>query len=106
MVTLHSIPDMTKKGIVTLSQSRTAHCFDIASYRSTLHSKKSKNDLGADDEGETKVKKDLLVVGCRKKVVVYGLGKGGMKDGLVSGPCLPGPRLTIRNSISPIPHAR
>ena len=79
-MTLHSLPDLPNKGIVTLSQARTAHCFEIASYTTTLKTKKSKSDLTSNTEGETQVKRDLLVVGCRKKVVVYG-SRGGIKDG-------------------------
>lgn len=73
---------MNKKAIVSLSQARTAHCFEIASYTATLKSKNGKNDSNADSEGESQVKRDMLVVGCRKKVVVYGTGKSGIKDGL------------------------
>jgi hypothetical protein len=71
---------MSKKAIVSLSQARTAHCFEIASYTATVK-KNSKNDPN-DSEVESQVKRDMLVVGCRKKVVVYGTGKSGIKDGL------------------------
>jgi hypothetical protein len=71
---------MTKKAIISLSQARTAHCFEIASYTATVK-KNSKNDPN-DSEVESQVKRDMLVVGCRKKVVVYGTGKSGIKDGL------------------------
>lgn len=71
---------MSKKGIVSLSQARTAHCFEIASFTATLRPKNSKDEPNQDDE--SKIKRDMLVVGCRKKVVVYRTGKGGMKDGL------------------------
>lgn len=69
---------------MTLSQARTAHCFEIASYTATVKPKKSKTDPSAPVGPDTQVKRDLLVVGCRKKVVVYGLGRGGIKDGVVS----------------------
>ena len=71
---------MSKKAIVSLSQARTAHCFEIASYTATLK-QNSKNDPDI-SEAESQVKRDMLVVGCRKKVVVYGTGKSGIKDGL------------------------
>jgi hypothetical protein len=71
---------MSKKGIISLSQARTAHCFEIASFTATLKSKNSKNDPG-NTETESQVKRDMLVVGCRKKVVVYVTGKRGIKDG-------------------------
>lgn len=73
---------MSKKGIVSLSQARTAHCFEIASYTATLKPKPNNKDDGNRAEDERRVERDLLVVGCRKKVVVYGTGKGGIKDGL------------------------
>lgn len=79
-VTLHSPPDMSKKAIVSLSQARTAHCFEIASCTATL--KKNSKNGPPDSEAENAVKRDMLVVGCRKKVVVYGTGKSGIKDGI------------------------
>lgn len=83
-VTLHTLPDMAKSGTTTLAQARTAHCFDIASYTSALKSKASGPDVGSGNGESKKVKQDVLVVGCRKKVVVYGMGKKGFKEGLVS----------------------
>ena len=68
---------------MVLAQARTAHCFDIASYTTTVKSKPSKGDLTASQPESTKVRRDMLVVGCRKRVVVYGPGKSGYKDGLV-----------------------
>jgi hypothetical protein len=67
---------------VSLSQARTAHCFEIASYTATLKTKNGKSDTNTDAETGNEVKRDMLVVGCRKKVAVYGTGKGGIKDGL------------------------
>jgi D-arabinose 5-phosphate isomerase GutQ len=84
MVTLHALPDMNKSGVVTFSQARTAHCFETASYTATIKPKRSKGEVDTPSQGDTQVKRDLLVVGCRKKVVVYGLGKSGMKEGVVS----------------------
>ena len=71
---------------MVLGQARTAHCFDIASYTTTSKVKPAKG--GAKESQSqpetTKIKRDMLIVGCRKKVVVYGLGRSGFKDGLVS----------------------
>jgi len=67
---------------VSLAQARTAHCFEIAPYTASLKSKGSKNDQNSNGDAENKVQRDMLVVGCRKKVIVYGTGKAGIKDGL------------------------
>ena len=75
---------MAKSGTTTLAQARTAHCFDIASYTTTAKSKAGKDDVGPSSGGNQKVSRGVLVVGCRKKVLVYGLGKKGFKEGLVS----------------------
>lgn len=82
-VTVYRLPDLAKSGTTTLAQAGTAHCFEIASYTSTQKPSTNEAETDPGSEGQ-KTKKDLLVVGCRKKVVVYGLGKAGYKDGLVS----------------------
>ncbi|WRT65779.1 uncharacterized protein IL334_002728 [Kwoniella shivajii] len=72
IVTLYSLPDLPKKGSIVLSQARSAHCFASTSY--PVKGKKT-------DTSDGNLTKELLVVGCRKKVVVYGAGKGGLKEG-------------------------
>ncbi|WVQ78836.1 hypothetical protein IAT38_000927 [Cryptococcus sp. DSM 104549] len=70
-VTLYALPDIAKTGSTTLSQARTAHSFAITTFTNKGRKGESNDNGGV---------KDLLVVGCRKKVVVYGAGKGGMKE--------------------------
>lgn len=82
-ITLYNLPELGKTGTMVLAQARTAHCFDVASYTTTVKPKPSKGDLKSSQHESTKVKRDMLIVGCRKKVVVYGLGKSGYKDGFV-----------------------
>nr|XP_018264809.1 uncharacterized protein I303_02989 [Kwoniella dejecticola CBS 10117]OBR86967.1 hypothetical protein I303_02989 [Kwoniella dejecticola CBS 10117] len=74
VVTLYSLPDLPKKSSIVLNQARSAHCFAHTTYLPKGLKKSSDSTL---DNGM----KDLLVVGCRKKVVVYGTGKGGLKEG-------------------------
>lgn len=59
---------MGKGCTTTLSQARTPHAFAATTYFAPS---------SATEDGGTpgKVSKDLLVIGCRKKVVVYGAGK-------------------------------
>jgi hypothetical protein len=82
MITLYSLPDLPKSSANVLSQARNAHTFAITSYTATISKKKSQADLKS-GEGK-KIRRDLLVVACRKKVVVYGAGRGGLKEGWVS----------------------
>ena len=56
------------KGIITLTAAKTAHTFAITAY---TPSTSGKGEITAGQES----RKDLIVVGCRKKVVVYGAGK-------------------------------
>ncbi|WWC68549.1 uncharacterized protein I206_102478 [Kwoniella pini CBS 10737] len=72
VVTLYSLPELTKKGSIVLNQARSAHCFAHTKY--STQGKKGESSTGISS-------KELLVVGCRKKVVVYGAGKGGLKEG-------------------------
>ena len=81
MVTTHALPDLQKSTVETLTQARTVHAFAITTY--TRASSKDKHDV-EDSTIRNANKRDLLVIGCRKKVVVYGAGKGGMKDAWVS----------------------
>jgi len=86
---LYSLPDLPKSSTTILSQARNAHTFAITPFTSTLAKKKSQANLNIEEsakdvEDDEKVTKDLLVVGCRKKVVVYGAGRGGLKDAWVS----------------------
>ena len=84
MVILYSLPDLARSSATTLSQARNAHTFAVTTY-TPIASKKGQADLSKGDGGEAeKVTKDLLVVGCRKKVVVYGAGRGGLKEAWVS----------------------
>lgn len=83
-ITLYALADFGKTGSLVLAQARTAHCFDIASYATTVKPKPNKGEPDASQLESKKVKRDMLVVGCRKKVVIYGLGKSGFKEGLVS----------------------
>ncbi|KAK8861657.1 hypothetical protein IAR55_002480 [Kwoniella newhampshirensis] len=71
-VTLYPLPHLGKTGTSTLSQARSAHTFAVTSYSPS----KGKNFDSDGGEGT----RDLLLVGCRKKVVVYGAGKQGFKD--------------------------
>ena len=68
-MTLYALDNPTAKGSSTvLSQARTAHAIAVTTYFA----------LQPSAEGETspaKVARDLLVVGCRKKVCVYGAGR-------------------------------
>ncbi|WVQ65020.1 uncharacterized protein L199_003190 [Kwoniella botswanensis] len=73
VVTLYSLPDIPKKGSIALNQARSAHCFANTVYTTSKGKK-------ADSDGKNELR-ELLVVGCRKKVVVYGAGKEGLKEG-------------------------
>ncbi|WWC88076.1 uncharacterized protein L201_002980 [Kwoniella dendrophila CBS 6074] len=75
VVTLYSLPDLPKKGSTILNQARSAHCFANTVY--TTNKGKKTDSTATVDNGV----KELLIVGCRKKVVVYGAGKGGLKEG-------------------------
>lgn len=68
------------KGSLALSAARYAHAFATSSY--------SSNKASKDGNGPSTVRRDLLVVGCRKKVVLYGAGKT-FKDPWVRPTCLP-----------------
>ncbi|WVQ77396.1 hypothetical protein IAR50_007081 [Cryptococcus sp. DSM 104548] len=68
VVTLYSLPDLTKSA-PTLSQARTVHAFSITTYTP----KRPK-------DGPPQEQRDVLVVGCRKKVVVYGAGARGLNE--------------------------
>jgi hypothetical protein len=80
-VTLYTLPDFGKTGTMVLSHARNAHGFAITTY-TALPSKKKGADPGLDIPVE-QVLRDILVVGCRKKVVVFGAGKGGIKEAWV-----------------------
>ncbi|TYJ56256.1 hypothetical protein B9479_003101 [Cryptococcus floricola] len=69
VVTLYSLPDLTKSA-PTLSQARTVHAFSITTY-----TPKRRKDEPPQEQ------RDLLVVGCRKKVVVFGAGERGLNEG-------------------------
>lgn len=83
MVTTHTLPDFAKTGATVLPQARYAHSFAITSFTASPK-KRTKDAQAAEDIPVEKIRRDLLVVGCRKKVVVFGAGKGGMKDAWVS----------------------
>lgn len=71
------------KGSLALSAARYAHTFATSSYSSTKSIKDANGSGGL-------IRRDLLVIGCRKKVVLYGAGKT-FKDpwvGLVMSPAL------------------
>lgn len=73
VVSLYTLPDIGKPTL--LSAARNAHAFAISSYQyESPRPNKAKGDAGSSEPGE-KQKRDLVVVGCRKKVVVYGAGK-------------------------------
>lgn len=84
-VTLFALPDFAKAGITNLPQARYAQVFATTTYTlpAPKHTADSSTSVNLADATQTK---DLLVIGCRKKVVVYGAGKGGMKDAWVSSP--------------------
>lgn len=74
--------------MITLTQARYAHSFAITSYTAAITKKPNKgetiNEGSKAQDGITEtVKRDLLVVGCRKKVLVYGAGRSGLKDAWV-----------------------
>ncbi|WVR03742.1 hypothetical protein IAU60_000737 [Kwoniella sp. DSM 27419] len=73
LVTLYPLSDPSKAKATTLNQARSAHTFATTAF--TPRTKKDAAN-GASDAAL----KDLLVVGCRKKVVVYGAGKAGLKE--------------------------
>ncbi|WVQ93507.1 hypothetical protein IAU59_000581 [Kwoniella sp. CBS 9459] len=75
VVTLYPLDDISKTKATVLTQARSAHTFATT----TFAPKRKKSDSG-DDTQETGKARDLLVVGCRKKVAVFGAGKGGLKD--------------------------
>lgn len=83
VVTTHTLPDFAKTGATVLPQARYAHSFAITSFTASPK-KRAKDAQAAEDIPVEKKSRDLLVVGCRKKVVVFGAGKGGMKDAWVS----------------------
>ncbi|WVW80239.1 hypothetical protein I302_102217 [Kwoniella bestiolae CBS 10118] len=77
VVTLYSLPDLPKKGSIVLNQARSAHCFANTTYTSSS----SKGKKADSSDPSTKEIRELLIVGCRKKVVVYGASKEGLKEG-------------------------
>lgn len=71
-MTLHKLDNLMGKGCTTtLSQARTPHAFATTTYFAPAPA------LAAAADGGTpaKVSRDLLVIGCRKKVLVYGAGR-------------------------------
>ena len=74
IVTVWPLPELSK-ALITLTAARTAHAFGIHSY---LPAKNAKSTPDSEPQ-----QTDLLVVGCRKKVVIYGAGKT-FKDHWVS----------------------
>lgn len=82
VVSLYSLPDIGKPSL--LSAARNAHHFAVSAFQ--YEQPKSKKARGEATPGaEEKQKRDLVVIGCRKKVVVYGAGKT-MTDPWVSVP--------------------
>jgi len=81
---VYTIPNLAKNGTTgfVLIQARSAHTFAITSYTPAL-TRKTTSQIDLRKEDEERKRKDVLVVGCRKKVVVYGVGRGGFKDGWV-----------------------
>lgn len=66
-VTLYKLEHPTAKGSsITLSQARYAQAFGVTTYLAPQPSD--------GDSTPTKTSRDLLVIGCSKKVVVYGAG--------------------------------
>ncbi|OCF40067.1 hypothetical protein I317_06142 [Kwoniella heveanensis CBS 569] len=77
LVTLYPLNDISKTKATTLTQARSAHTFATT----TFAPRSKKSDTGNDGgDPEPAKPRDLLVVGCRKKVAVFGAGKGGLKD--------------------------
>jgi hypothetical protein len=73
VVSLYALPDIGKPTL--LSAARNAHAFAISAFQyEAPRSKKAKSGAESSEVGEKK-KRDLVVIGCRKKVVVYGAGK-------------------------------
>lgn len=83
VVSLYTLPDVGKPTL--LSAARNAHAFAVSSFQyEATRSKKAKSEAESNIAG-AKQKRDLVVVGCRKKVVVYGAGKA-LTDPWVSYP--------------------
>ncbi|EIW66424.1 hypothetical protein TREMEDRAFT_70067 [Tremella mesenterica DSM 1558] len=76
VITLYSLPNLEKGSSSVLAQARSAHCFSITSYASINKTKSLKSVRSEDVGKEDKSVGDVLIVGCRKKVVVYGFGRG------------------------------
>lgn len=83
LVTLYPLTELATAKGRALTQARNAHAFAISFFDPS--SVKGKRNETADG-GENAELRDLLVVGCRKKVVVIGGGKNGLKDSWVSFP--------------------
>lgn len=83
LVTLYPLAELATAKGRALTQARNAHAFAITSYDPS--SVKGKRNEGSDGGGMSELR-DLLVIGCRKKVVVIGGGKNGLKDSWVSSP--------------------
>jgi hypothetical protein len=82
-VTALQLPDLPRNSVITLSQARNAHCFAISSF--IRNARRSGSGSSKDVSGDQTLK-DLLIVGCRKKVVVYGSERPGLKDPYVRLP--------------------
>jgi hypothetical protein len=71
-----------------LSQARNAHTLTVTSFDPSAAKGKRSVSIEPPLPGargtEAKEQWDLLVIGCRKKVVVFGGGINGLKDAWVS----------------------
>jgi len=80
VVSLYGLPDLGKPTI--LAAARNAHAFAVTSYTPVTKVSKSQNAAvvgGEEAVAKASVRRDLIVIGCRKKVLVYGAGKS-IKD--------------------------
>jgi len=69
-----------------LSAARYAHAFAVTSYTPASKVSKTQNGTASGDAGgvaKVPIRRDLIVIGCRKKVLVYGAAKT-MRDPWVS----------------------
>ena len=87
-ITLHPLNDIGRGSTAPLTQARNAHCFGITDYTGSAPAKRRPKDgddaISSRTGTPSHVPRDLLVVGCRKKVVLYGAGKSGLREAWVS----------------------
>jgi len=71
VVSFYGLPELGKPTV--LAAARNAHAFAVSSYNPVLKATKAQTE--EDGSVKTAARKDLVIIGCRKKVLVYGAGK-------------------------------